>query len=395
MGEIAVAPWSVVEHLLLAAGAGPENLQEAVQVAGLEAVADAIVDELVVRCDPLSLDESVRIGLEITSGAQLVRRTVELDHVGLRLAAVAEAPAVLRFDAVDLLEGLFGPVDGRRHNSREVRWSDSMTQFSPDQGLAGAQRLLAFRNKVSTAVHAVLAAAATRCSDLGALAVRYGSDKWADLHWYTEHYEHHFSRFQDVPVRVLEIGIGGYHAPELGGASLRMWQRYFRRGLVYGLDIFEKAGNEGHRVRKLRGDQSDSEFLADMAGKIGPFDVVIDDGSHVNDHVKKSFHALFPHVRPGGLYVIEDLQTSYWPGYGGRDTEPAAQRTSIDMLKELIDGLHYQERESRRGTEPCYTERNVAALHFYHNLVFVEKGLNAEPAAPGFVPRQALGVEDS
>ncbi|WP_420854091.1 class I SAM-dependent methyltransferase [Saccharopolyspora spinosa] len=126
---------------------------------------------------------------------------------------------------------------------------------------------------------------------------------------------------------------------ELGGASLRMWQRYFRRGLVYGLDIFEKAGNEGHRVRKLRGDQSDAEFLEDMAGKIGPFDIVIDDGSHVNDHVKKSFQSLFPHVRPGGLYVIEDLQTAYWPGYGGRDGEPAAQRTSIDMLKELIDGL--------------------------------------------------------
>ncbi len=213
MSEIAVAPWSVVERLLLAAGAGPAKLQEAVQVAGLDAVGRRHR-----RRTRRTLRSAVvgRVGanrLEITSGAQLVRRTVELDHAGLRLAAVAEAAAVLRFDAVDLLEGLFGPVDGRRHNSREVRWSDSMTQFSPDQGLAGARACWRSGTGCPPRCTPCWPQPPPARADLGALAVRYGSDKWADLHWYTEHYEHHFSRFQDAPVRVLEIGIGGYHAP--------------------------------------------------------------------------------------------------------------------------------------------------------------------------------------
>src|SRR5207248_1611615 len=81
-------------------------------------------------------------------------------------------------------------------------------------------------------------------------------DKWGGLHWYTPHYDHHFGPLREAPVRLLEIGIGGYDVPEAGGGSLRMWQRYFRRGLIHGLDIFEKRLNEP-RIRTVRGDQND------------------------------------------------------------------------------------------------------------------------------------------
>lgn len=86
-------------------------------------------------------------------------------------------------------------------------------------------------------------------------------------------------------------------------------------GLIYGLDIFDKHV-AGPRIRTIRGDQNDPECLAELAGEIGPLDVVIDDGSHVSEHVLTSFRALFPHLRASGLYVVEDLQTSCWPSHG-------------------------------------------------------------------------------
>jgi hypothetical protein len=75
------------------------------------------------------------------------------------------------------------------------------------------------------------------------LSTRFGSDKWASFHWYTQHYNRHFAQLRTKPIRLLEIGIDGCQYEEAGGESLRMWQRYFPRGLVYGLDIFHRKGH--------------------------------------------------------------------------------------------------------------------------------------------------------
>ena len=180
---------------------------------------------------------------------------------------------------------------------------------------------------------------------------------------------------------MLEIGIGGYDAIDGGGESLRMWKHYFRRGLIYGLDIFTKTGIEESRLGVVQGDQGDEQFLDSMARELGPFDIIIDDGSHMSHHIIASFNALFPHVRPGGIYVIEDLGTAYWPSWGG-NPDPSAQYRSIAMLKDLLDGLHHREQIRDADDQPTTTELSITGVHLYHNLALIEKGHNTEQGAP-------------
>ena len=65
------------------------------------------------------------------------------------------------------------------------------------------------------------------------------------------------------------------------------------------------------------GDQADPMFLLDVAAKHGPFDVIVDDGGHKMHHQKVSFNTLWSQLADGGLYIVEDTHSSYWPGFGG------------------------------------------------------------------------------
>ena len=70
-------------------------------------------------------------------------------------------------------------------------------------------------------------------------------------------------------------------------------------------------------VEIIQGDQNDKVLLNKLAEKYGKFDIIIDDGSHVSRHIINSFNILFDHLSKNGLYIVEDLQTSYIPRYGG------------------------------------------------------------------------------
>jgi hypothetical protein len=193
---------------------------------------------------------------------------------------------------------------------------------------------------------------------LTALAIVYWSDK-AGGHKYTSHYERHFRHLRKRPVRLLEIGIGGYDSPTWGGASLRTWRDYFRRGEIHGLDIYEKRIAEP-RIHVHKGDQSDGDFLRRLGDEYGPFDVIIDDGSHINAHVRASFNALFSdYLTPGGFYVIEDLETAYDPAYGGGDAGHPG--TSVELVKAMVD-------------EANVAPRRITGVHVYRGIAFIEKG---------------------
>ena len=159
------------------------------------------------------------------------------------------------------------------------------------------------------------------------LAVIYWSDK-AGEHGYTQAYQRHFRSLRRRPLTMLEIGIGGYDSPSWGGSSLRVWRDYFRRGQVHGLDIYRKDISET-RLTAHQGDQSDGAWMETFGAMHGPFDIVIDDGSHMNAHIRTSFAALFAdHLKPGGWYVIEDMATAYDPAFGGGDRAPWAHLRS-------------------------------------------------------------------
>jgi hypothetical protein len=145
---------------------------------------------------------------------------------------------------------------------------------------------------------------------LDELGLRHGTDKASDRHNYLRHYAELLSPWRDDPISVLEIGV-------FNGASLATWRDYFLRGTIIGLDIDPTAVqyDDGSRVHVRIGSQADPEFLAAVAAEYGPFQAILDDGSHNGDDQKISFEALYPSLLPGGLYIVEDLHTSYF-GWG-------------------------------------------------------------------------------
>ena len=238
--------------------------------------------------------------------------------------------------------------------------------LSDSEILARAKRIEADRKKRELA---------DKSKDLTELAKHFRTDKWGN-HFYTPHYQHHFAHLRDQPIRLLEIGIGGYSREKAGGASLRMWKHFFPKAQIVGLDIEDKSFVEEDRIKAYQGDQSDPELLARINEESGPFDIIIDDGSHRVFHVLPSFEILFPLLVDGGTYVIEDIQSSYWPEWGGSE-DLNATTTSMALAKRLTDSLNYEEFVDD-NYEPTYLDRNVVAVHFYHNMVFVEKGVNNE-----------------
>jgi hypothetical protein len=214
-------------------------------------------------------------------------------------------------------------------------------------------------------------------TSLRSLAIEMGTDK-EGAHHYADAYERHLGHLRDQPITLLEIGIGGHTDPHAGGASLRMWKAFFPRARIIGLDVTDKSSLAEDRITILQGDQGDKALLERIALEHGPFDVVIDDGSHWCKHVIASFEALFPHVTPNGIYAVEDLQTSYWETYGG-SSGPDRRGTSMTMLQALVDGLNHAEYDLV-GYEPTYTDQWITSLTFYHNLAFIQKGENVEPS---------------
>jgi hypothetical protein len=203
--------------------------------------------------------------------------------------------------------------------------------------------------------------------DITRLAQIYGTDKWKT--GFAALYGRRLAGARRRIRTVLEIGVGGAEKPDAGGGSLRMWKRYLPHAQIYGIDIHAKNIREP-RITVFQGSQSDRAFLEKVTAEIGPIDLLIDDGSHIGDHIHVSFESLFPKVRPGGLYVIEDLRTSYWTKYGGG--APGMPGTGIALIKSLTDGMHHGsfEDESYRAG---YADEHVASIHMYPRIAFIER----------------------
>ena len=207
------------------------------------------------------------------------------------------------------------------------------------------------------------------------LGREFKTDK-VSIHHYTERYEHHLKHLRSKRFTLLEIGIGGYSRERAGGASLRMWKAFFPKAEIVGLDIQDKSFVDEPRIRTHMGSQTDEELLARIAADADDLQVIIDDGSHRSRHIRTTFRVLFPLLADGGIYAIEDTQTSYWPEMGGSEDRHDPQ-TTMALVKDLLDGLNYEEYVDEEY-DPSYSDLNVTAVHAYHNLVIIEKGRNAE-----------------
>lgn len=128
---------------------------------------------------------------------------------------------------------------------------------------------------------------------------------------------------------LLELGVDQ-------GASLRMWSDLFPGADIIGVDLYERERETGRGVVVV-GDAADQRFCEMVAREHGPFDVIVDDASHVPAQVVSSFSALFGHLTPGGVYAIEDL---YWPEALAMLPDLAHQ--SIARISLVPDAVSYE-----------------------------------------------------
>jgi hypothetical protein len=185
--------------------------------------------------------------------------------------------------------------------------------------------------------------------------------KW---HHYFEIYDRHLARFRGTDVHVLEFGVAQ-------GGSMQMWKEYFGpRCRIYGVDknpACRAAAEE--RVEIFIGDQADRAFLRSLADRIPRIDVLIDDGGHRMQQQIHTFEELFPRIEPNGVYLCEDLHTSYWKNYGGGYRR---RGTFIEYAKGLIDALHAWHSRARALQVSDFT-RSAHGLHFYGSVLLIEK----------------------
>ena len=147
-------------------------------------------------------------------------------------------------------------------------------------------------------------------------------------------YEQALARYVGQPLTLVEIGVAA-------GGSLQLWRSYFgERCRIVGVDIdpaCQAYAEPG--VEIMIGSQDDPEFLRRVADQAGGIDVIVDDGSHVSSHQIRTMEVLFPRLKTDGVYVCEDLHTSYWANFGGGLDRSDSY---IAYVKRLIDKLHHR-----------------------------------------------------
>lgn len=191
--------------------------------------------------------------------------------------------------------------------------------------------------------------------------------KW--LHYFPI-YERHLQPFRGRAVTMLEIGVSH-------GGSLQMWRRHLgRRSTIVGIDIEPRVAELAEPgIDVLVGDQSDPDFLAGLVERYGHFDIVLDDGGHFPEHQIATVTHLWPHLADGGVYVVEDLHTSYWSAYGGGK---GCNDSFIGWLHERIDDMHgFHSREP--GFEVTEWTRTLNAIHIYDSIAVLHKTHRDEP----------------
>ncbi len=193
-------------------------------------------------------------------------------------------------------------------------------------------------------------------------------DKW--LHYF-EIYHRHLARLRGQPITLLEIGV--YH-----GGSLQMWRDYFGpQARIIGVDVRERCLEIAEPgIEILIGDQGDRQFLRKLRQQIPSIDVLIDDGGHMMHQQIASFEELYGAISERGVYLIEDLHTSYWREYGGGFRHPFS---FIEYAKTLIDHLNAWHSRDGHSFGPNDFTAMTDSLHFYDSVLVIEKGPHPRP----------------
>ena len=204
--------------------------------------------------------------------------------------------------------------------------------------------------------------------------------KW---HHYFDIYTRYFERYRERPITMLEIGV-------FRGGSLRMWKEYFHPdSIIVGIDVDKSC--QAHEIADRNvfvriGSQADPAFLAKVNGEFGPFDIILDDGSHKTHHQIISFGALFRSaLKDDGCYMVEDVHTNYWIKHVD------SPETFIDLSKQMVDMLHepyfdrketefrHEHPDALKELDLSYLSANLEGISFHDSIVVFDKKQQSLP----------------
>ena len=209
---------------------------------------------------------------------------------------------------------------------------------------------------------------------LDAIGLKYGTDKSSYGHEYLSFFELFFAPIRDDKLTILEIGV-------FEGQSLRTWAEYFPNARIIGVDIApasERVTND--RIVIELADQSNVQQLTNIAQKHGPFDIIIEDGSHMCEHQITSLRTMFPFVTDSGIYIVEDLQTNY--GNSLEKFKGIASSTCVDYLKKWLDLRVADDQIEIDQIEDAFLRtygRSVEFITFYRRACLIKKDYRPEP----------------
>jgi hypothetical protein len=203
---------------------------------------------------------------------------------------------------------------------------------------------------------------------------------------YFEIYDRHFSRFRGTDVHVVEFGVSQ-------GGSLQMWKQYFGpKAKIFGIDINPYCKElEEEQIEIFIGDQEDRGFLKTLAEKIPRIDILIDDGGHTMSQQINTYEQLFRYIDKNGVYLCEDLHTSYWPDWDGGYKK---RGTFIEYSKNFIDFINAWHSVQPSRLNVTEFTKSVHSLHYYDSILVIEKRpiekpsnlMTGTPTIPAFVP---------
>jgi cephalosporin hydroxylase len=190
---------------------------------------------------------------------------------------------------------------------------------------------------------------------LDQIARNYNTDKFK--HGFTNIYPFYFEKRRQEPIKLLEIGVNK-------GGSILMWKEYFDKGKIFGIDITPISSDRISKDKAtiILGNQEDREFLNKVGKEHGPFDFIVDDGGHTMNQQKVSLEVLWEYVNPKGVYVTEDIDTSYIEKYGG-----GTKDSFVEYVKNKIEVIV---QSKKRRTD---LKTDMAFIHFWEELVIIGK----------------------
>jgi hypothetical protein len=183
--------------------------------------------------------------------------------------------------------------------------------------------------------------------------------KW--IH-YLPVYDRVLAPFRGKPVTMLEIGVAH-------GGSMEMWRSYFgSEATIFGIDLNPQCATVADPPSQVRiGSQADPDFLRRVVTEMGAPDLILDDGSHIATHQRVSFETLWPLLKAGGLYMIEDIHTAYYTWMEGGYKRAG---TAIEMIKTLIDDQHGWHHGRKQIFANC---EEIGAITVFDSIVIIEK----------------------